>query len=55
MSKSTYKPYVLYVAETIYLEIFKIKKDNKPRNVCTMHKKKSNNNPCLFSELGSWI
>ena len=33
MSKSTHKPYVLYVAETIYLEIFKIKKDNKINNV----------------------
>ena len=33
MSKSTQKPYVLYVAETIYLEIFKIKKDNKTNNV----------------------
>ena len=33
MGKSTHKPYVLYVAETIYLEIFKLKKDNNINNV----------------------
>ena len=33
MGKSTHKPFVLYVAETIYLEIFKLKKDNNINNV----------------------
>ena len=33
MGKSTDKPYVLFIAEIIYLEIFKIKKDNNINNV----------------------
>ena len=33
MSESTQKPYVLYVAEVIYLEISKIKKNNNLNNI----------------------
>tara|TARA_Y100001935_G_C16960692_1_gene339290 strand:- start:22 stop:456 length:435 start_codon:yes stop_codon:yes gene_type:complete len=33
MSKKKQKPYVLYVAEIIYLEVFNIKRNNKINNV----------------------
>ena len=33
MSESIQKPYVLYVAEVIYLEISKIKKNNNLNNI----------------------
>ena len=33
MNLSTDKPYVLYVAETIYLEILKLKKNNNLNNI----------------------